>query len=267
MHSYSDKSSFILQNPKQIQNTSETERASHKPFSFASPSFKLSQNSNIASLLSQITTRKPINSKKPIFYNGLTSERKSKSGYIHLKNQNLKKGFIHEIDKCIEYFEKNKDNKDIRGNTTSKNVNSYSKTLEFSKNHNSDFKMKELGDKNCSLKNQKEIIYTKKPIFYKARSSSSVHERGEQKELEILEFPDSKIITNREKTLINEINCYMAKEKEYITMITSLENKIKIFKQSMKKRKAKAKEIKCAFLKEQILKENAIGLLKNVIEK
>lgn len=257
----------MLQNPKQIQNTSETERASHKPFSFASPSFKFSQNSNIASLLSQITTRKQMNPKNPIFYNGINSERKAKSGYIHLKDQNSKAGFIHEIDKCIEYFEKKEDNNDIRAITTTKNPNSYSKTFEFSKNTNSDFKMKVLRDKNISLANQKEIIYEKNQVNSKARSSNSVHERGEQKNQEIFDFSNTKMISKREKTLINEINCYVAKEKEYITMIKNLENKMKILKQTLKKRKVKAKEIKCAFLKEQILKENTIGLLKNVIEK
>lgn len=268
------KSTLLLSNPKIQQNTSETERASHKAFSFASPPFKLSPNSNIASLLSQITARKAIPSQKPILHT-MNSERKGKSGYMYLKSNHSKEPFIKEIDKCIEYFENKEDTFIARKeDASSQGKKSFSKGSLEMRIDDSDLKTNFSTSIRCDKKQnhhkspaiQKENLMPDRH-YIRGKTSNSVHERGEKNQQQFNGDFTENYIKKREKALMNEINCHRAKEKEYVAMISTLENKLKNLKSIISKRKAKAKEAKCAFLKEQILKENAIGLLKNILEK
>ena len=71
----------------------------------------------------------------------------------------------------------------------------------------------------------------------------------------------------KERILVNEINCHKAKENEYIRKISYYEAKFTKAVNLMKQRKKKVKDLKCAFMKEQIMKENALGLIRNILEK
>ena len=209
---------MILPNSK---NPSESDRSSHKSKLFGSPPVKFSNTSHISDILNQITTSKA-NGHKPIY---AISDRKS-SGYINLASQRkvflggnnlsdtkqtigkfIKKkdinvvkndgDFMGEIDKCLKYFEK---------------TNGNSATVETQ------------GDSYDTLKNMR---YGKSGgKLEKKHRVNSFHEFGKEtngrenikidKQLEFL----MKDMNRKEKILMNEINCYKAKENQYITVFS-----------------------------------------------
>lgn len=229
---------------------SETERSSHKSTLFASPPYKVPvPQSNISSLLNQITTTKAIYN-RPM---NIPSERKSSRiaiGYMNLGPEIQQKmvmkregkdagaaierkdaGFIQDIDKCLEYFNENDSRRETFETTTRrfKEKKRYCNSFhEFGKGKG------RLGEATEKLKGEEELMRETK---------------------------------RKERILMNEINCHKAKENEYIRKISYYEAKLAKAVNLMKQRKKKAKDLKCNFMKEQIMKENALGLIRNILEK
>ena len=239
---------------------SETERSSHKSTLFASPPYKVPvPQSNISSLLNQITTTKAIY--RPM---NLPSDRKSSRiaiGYMDLGPEIQQKmvmkgrerdgreaatvierkdaGFMQDIDKCLEYFNENESRRESYETTTrrSKGPREEKKRYcnsfhEFGKGKGG--KIERLGEATEKLKGDEELIRETK---------------------------------RKERILVNEINCHKAKENEYIRKIGFYEARLSKAVNLIKQRKKKVKDLKCAFMKEQIMKENALGLIRNILEK
>lgn len=206
----------------------ETDRSIHKSGLFASPPFKTTNFSNITSILNQITTTRT--NQKPIY---CISERKINemgTGYINLEQ---KKRTLLKKEPNPEVLEK--------------------KDKTF---------MNEID--NCIKYFEKKEEVEKKPLFEERKrhhSYNSFHEFGKEKNHKLNNMKE------RERALLNEINCHKAKEKEYIKKISYYDVKTKKLQQALKERKKKASETKFLYLKEQIMKENALGVLRNILEK
>jgi len=238
---------------------SETERSSHKSNLFASPPFKVTPHSNISSILNQITTAKAIY--RPL---NLISERKNSpitSGYMNLAPEIQQKMVMKgkDLRDCKEFRDSNCEKKDIGF------MQDIEKCLEyFETNHN----------ENESRRESYETIQRKKMKGEERRKyCNSLHEFGKMKiakdESETKKKDEEWLRESRrkEKILINEINCHKAKENEYIKKIGYYEGKMNKMLNLLKVRKAKVKDLKCAYLKEEIMKENAMGLIRNILEK
>jgi len=155
---------------------------------------------------------------------------------LHMKNEAfpIKKDqeFLHEISKCIDYF---------------------------SNNGSFDEKNEEIPEKPENYKENRKYC-------------NSFHEFGTVKsEISSVITPNSlnSLIKMKktEKMLINEINCYRAKEAEYIKKISFFDIKLAKMVKFLKEKKKKTEFLKCKFFKEQIAKENALSLIHNILEK
>lgn len=213
----------------------DNDRSGHRSTLFASPPFKTTNCSNISSILNQITTTRT--SQRPIY---CISERKINeigTGYINLDKK--KKTLLKKEPQLLE-----------------KNDKKFMKDIENCINY---FENKQEVDKNY---HNEELV--KKQIFEERKrhhSYNSFHEFNKEKNNKMSNLHD------REKVLLNEINCHKAKEREYIKKISYYDGKTKKLQASLKERKKKASEAKFMYLKEQIMKENALGVLRNILEK
>lgn len=247
------------------KNLSETERLAHKSALFASPPFRVPQQSNITSILNQITTTKAIY--RPF---NLVSERKNSpitAGYMNLAPEIQQKMVMKgkDLRECHDYREVPIEKKD---QVFMKDID---KCLDYFDGSNAQDLSLAPGPQSPRT-SQGTTQRRKQGIVDRRKHCTSLHEFEKGKSLGDSEFRrinDEWIQQHKrkEKILLNEINCHKAKESEYIKKISFYESKLGHMMGLMKARKRKNKDLKCAFLREQILKDNALGLIRNILEK